>query len=578
MISNKSQFNLLLGGRWAVSTRAALVLFPFVVLAPPLGNSATVANFPFAKWTLISLYSALPSMALYAGLHFSIYKNRSIKPLPWWGIVVFGAVLGGLKGFLMSYIGYKTGLVETPFISDVQKRMANHVLLGATLLPLVTLILAGYDRYSTQRNKLLRQALAQNSFQAAAGKGIRPGQIGVDARVSMKIQSDLAKTRAALNAFVEGDRELNGNQIANYLRDRARTSIRPLSHSLYNDSVNKIGSRRLRSALRWGVLNLEIYPDAILVIYGVTTIANQYDRFALLTATSNFATHILLLGLVLYGFRALARKFRSSIFSIKVLTAVGSIVIFEWAGNALLRLSGGRADPFANQVSEGIWILIIVLAVSGFMGVFVREEETLESLKSILTEADIGNAGDRSAKSGAEREMANYLHVHLQTSLINAANIIEQATLSGDSEAVFKQIDKLQHLLNLPETFESENPTPTLESTLRQAKKNWDGLMKIQTQIAGNKKSITAVEARQLGQTLDEALANAFRHGQATNVKVTIRSTDKELTVIIIDNGIGPLNGAEGLGSQAFDSIGGSNWNLKPGAEGGAEFRLTLNR
>ena len=34
-----SQLDILLGGKWAISTRGALIMLPFVVLAAPYGNA-----------------------------------------------------------------------------------------------------------------------------------------------------------------------------------------------------------------------------------------------------------------------------------------------------------------------------------------------------------------------------------------------------------------------------------------------------------------------------------------------------------------------------------------------------------
>ena len=182
MILRNRTLDQLLGGRWAISLRGSIAILPFVVLAAPLGNSVGVKNFPFAQWTYISFLSTLPPLGIFILLNFTIYKNRSSKPLSWWWIVLVGGSLGLLKGFLMSLIGYKSGLVTDSFIRDLERRMFNHFLLGVSLLPLVVFIAAGYERYSIQRNRMLRQALAKNSLANELMSEKQAVERGVDRR------------------------------------------------------------------------------------------------------------------------------------------------------------------------------------------------------------------------------------------------------------------------------------------------------------------------------------------------------------------------------------------------------------
>jgi two-component sensor histidine kinase len=110
------------------------------------------------------------------------------------------------------------------------------------------------------------------------------------------------------------------------------------------------------------------------------------------------------------------------------------------------------------------------------------------------------------------------------------------------------------------------------------AKRNWDGLMQVQSQFKGTDKEGTSSEAKKIGLVLDEALSNSFRHGKASKVKITLEASKDTLKLSVIDNGIGPTNGAEGMGSQTFDAIAGSSWELAADQEIGSRFTLALRR
>ena len=568
----------LLGGRWAISLRGSLAVYPFVVLGAPLGNAVGVKNFPFAEWTYISFLASIPAFAILVLLNFTIYKNRSIKPLPWWGIVLVGGILGLVKGFSMSLIGYKFGILTESFASDVQHRIANHVLIGTCLLPLVAFVTAGYDRYSSQRNKLLRQALAQNSQTGWQANSAPTSQVLANSRISGKIERNLTETQVVLSRLMDSRIEIDGAWLANYLRSRAITSIRPLSHSLFDASGNAVGVRRFRSALKWAVVNFTVYPDAVLVAYAVTSIANHYDYDPFLAATSRFAIQLLLLFGLLHGLRVVNERFHINKLTYKLMIKIGVVTLFELLSSGAIKIVGLRADLVPSLIVDGIWVFFLILVTSAVITIFTQEEAMISTLRSVITDQELQFAEERSINAEAGRNLAHFLHSNLQTALLNSANVIDSAAQAGNTDAVRGEIEKLQNMLRLPDVDEMLITNLTLEATLQHAKRNWDGLMQVQSQFKGTDKEGTSSEAKKIGLVLDEALSNSFRHGKASKVKITLEASKDTLKLSVIDNGIGPTNGAEGMGSQTFDAIAGSSWELAADQEIGSRFTLALRR
>ena len=62
---------------------------------------------------------------------------------------------------------------------------------------------------------------------------------------------------------------------------------------------------------------------------------------------------------------------------------------------------------------------------------------------------------------------------------------------------------------------------------------------------------------------VEEGLANAFRHGDATEVRVAIGPHAGSLRVEIADNGIGPSGDGAGLGSEVIREFSGGRATLE---------------
>jgi two-component sensor histidine kinase len=62
---------------------------------------------------------------------------------------------------------------------------------------------------------------------------------------------------------------------------------------------------------------------------------------------------------------------------------------------------------------------------------------------------------------------------------------------------------------------------------------------------------------------LEEAVTNAVRHGQASNVFIEIRETrNGNISLQVTDNGTGLKSSYSGLGTGLITSICGSHWSI----------------
>jgi two-component sensor histidine kinase len=70
--------------------------------------------------------------------------------------------------------------------------------------------------------------------------------------------------------------------------------------------------------------------------------------------------------------------------------------------------------------------------------------------------------------------------------------------------------------------------------------------------------------SQDIGNVINEAIANSFRHGAASKVDVKIKSEGKDIVIEVVDDGSGLGKGKPGLGTDTFSSLVGVSWKLTP--------------
>ncbi len=73
---------------------------------------------------------------------------------------------------------------------------------------------------------------------------------------------------------------------------------------------------------------------------------------------------------------------------------------------------------------------------------------------------------------------------------------------------------------------------------------------------------LTGESAEKVTMIVREAVANAFRHGEARHVHCAVTDEESEILMRITDDGIGPGTKNWGLGITTIDRLSGGHWTL----------------
>lgn len=90
----------------------------------------------------------------------------------------------------------------------------------------------------------------------------------------------------------------------------------------------------------------------------------------------------------------------------------------------------------------------------------------------------------------------------------------------------------------------------------------WGGIVEIEIESSISQ-AAPGIQVNAVGDAVEEALANAVRHGHASKINIEMHLTEiGDLACAITDNGVGiSVDSRPGLGSAIFESITGGNWS-----------------
>jgi hypothetical protein len=117
-------------------------------------------------------------------------------------------------------------------------------------------------------------------------------------------------------------------------------------------------------------------------------------------------------------------------------------------------------------------------------------------------------------------EASTYIHNTLQSELTGVALQLKQAAQSGDPELSRKAMARAREMLNRSFTADYADKRINPREHAAKVAKAWQGICAVQIDMSGD--VAQDVRATTVTQAAEELIANAVRHGGATEVNITL--------------------------------------------------------
>lgn len=544
--------------KWIISLPLMIISLPFLIFPVGFQETRPEQTDLFWKWITASSIGLIPTAFVYAGMGFFYFKRLKTKTAPISSVFLFGLLLGGAKGFGTGISSSELGLLDTYSFDEIMIRTLNSAFIGMVFVPAVTLLASSYSMYILNRRKLIDEYM-NHEFNRLENESISSE---LRSKLSQRVDKHLVEIlkNAKIQLKSTSNPEVQWEQIAKILRDTALNAVRPLSHDLWKKRKVQLEITVI-DFFKYSLKIINFKTSWIVACYVLTTFQYLVQNNTLANASLNLVLRILLL-FFLFNFaqvlKELLQSDKNQIFLV-ILTFV-CLVHFgvTWGIN--------HATHYSNSIfniTDTLWIFLLALIAGVIQAFLTTQEFAIEKLEDLTEYSKLSNLAAKREVERFSRDIAKYLHGTMQSRLMASAMSIENAAKLGDKVNLERQIELAFDSLEMPSIEYLSKGGISMYGSISEVIQKWDGLV----EIAFNKeKGLATLDSKaelSISEILDEALANAFRHGKATKVRISLYENENDkLELEVTDDGLGPQLGNYGMGSQLFSSYS-ENWRLK---------------
>lgn len=547
------------GGKWLNYPPAYLWVGPIWVLASVFATPGLTTLNEFGAVTLANATGVLAAVGMMALSNASVFRDRNVKSVPLWLVILFGAVVGAVKAVVttLAAVGIAHGSLD-----GIGPRTAISAVLGAWLIPTISVLYATLDRYERERDTLARELVRRQFRPALVGD---PSPHSHDAEIRAFVEA----TRASV-AQAQSPEELT--RTLNTIID---TSLRPLSRTLSDQVRQTLPSFRIPDLIRIVWKDYRFTPVGTTVAYVITFIAPQIWYAGLGEGLLRLGVQAALVFGILSAAQLLPK--RGGAYGIIIFALVNGFLVYIL--DAITTLLFGPLPEYPRW--GAVLFLLIFFALSGLiLGTIRAAHQEDGDVRAQLAELSAHTAQAFSASTQQQfgnRELAHYLHSRVQNGMLSVA-------LRMSSEASHTDIspaqEELYAILDEVLTVSSQRDVADIQTELDALQQIWRGIANVTCFVDPTTQDLVEsnVELRKLVVLIiEEATTNAVRHGSATEIKLLLQpgTTSDEISIGCIDNGHGPVGNHSGLGTTLFESAA-SSWSLTRGAGKSTELKVRL--
>ena len=554
----------LLCGRHALDLRPYLFFAPLSILLIPLQESNISERKDFIFWSLISLLSFLGQILFIKLLQIILINKRDFQPFALWVIFVIGGASGAIKAFII-YISPQFLEMQGETL-NLASRILTGTFVGIIVVPIYAVI-SNQLNLVTQRRKILMQALVveeslKYSNQEALQKVREATQIAIESEFSTLISETRKQIKNAEGKSLEEQYKL----IADTLTLSAQNLIRPLSHRLMQDLSQDFPSPPLRSifflALRKPILPLLLILFLASIV-SVIAVIREVTSVPLILLICFFEGLFLFIQIISIRAFAKSRMSEKSPINTPIFILISSFlgVSADYVFSIILHTDYKFLQGELLAL-DFIWRLAFICVVSFIMNLFENEAAVEQFISELINTHKIDKMLAEQEIVRVKQDIARYLHGNLQ-SRVMALGLSLQVREIKDQVSMDSALSLSQSLLDSPfSEFLAQEDRSLFDEVSFHATK-WDGLLNIDVNIEVADSQLSQIQKRAVGTALEEAFANALRHGLAKEIEIKIYEDELGVTVAVLDDGIGPRNTPHGLGSRLYDSVATRGWSLK---------------
>jgi signal transduction histidine kinase len=548
-------------GRNSLDLQIYIFFSPIIIIIQPLNIIANTGASNLLLITISSVFSFFILLATIKTFQLIFMKKKEYSPIPIWLIFVIGSLTGAVKGVALFLINKELGV-----INDSDLILKNQILFAILAWGVIVPVFAATSNQialvKDRRLIIMDELLLEESVKLVNEDRLTQ----IKKSVRMAIESDVSllmqEVQTQITKSKDSTLEERYQQISKVLLDSAENFVRPLSHKLMVDNRMEFPSPTLRQIFTLA-LRKPIFP--ILPLLVLNTISSltvllrlELSSFQLLAICLQ---QIGLLAILIFSLQKFIAIFKHFV----IPTTLFMLALNVYLSALFLKVFNSQISGVAEVnrlVLNFVWELSFFIIVSFISNLFRNELDVRLFVKQLIDSSKIDQSLAQDEALRVQYDIARYLHGNLQSRMMSLGLTLKMSQ-HQDEESMSSAMSIAGSLLNSPFAEYLDQHTRTLVEEVDFAVGKWEGLLKVKTDIEDLDAKLSFVQKRAIGAVVEEALANALRHGFAKEVDIRIYQGKTGISIDVIDDGIGPRMHKPGLGTRLYDLVAINGWSLQ---------------
>lgn len=553
-----------IGGRWAVSWQAygigVALNAPLLVLTGGSIGAEPVAAGELPGWLAIAA-AASAATAVWVALGDRVFfRHRRQRPAPVAAVVAYHAMTGVIFASCIWFLGPVLDLErEGTFAETAVTTMAIGLWFGLTMI----LLLDARERFGIRREELLDEAVAVEMGRLRETEVTEQLRATIRERVDVATEDLRAEVTATLGQWEPGSSlvvpRARLNEIADHMRDSAESSVRPLSHELWRLASLEYPRPHWTEVVRQSLLSERFWIGPTLLIVFIGYLRAGTYALGLIPGIVAAGVLVLSVGALLYAANVVIARRQEWRLPAVVVTFVVAQGLGIGYTLALARMAQS-GDPAAEIGGSFLGMTISLLAPANIASLNTAREQVLARLRASTDGARAEQIAQARQLAQITQQAARAIHGSLQTKLIAAAAAIDQAVASGREDMLAAAMQQVSILIDRPAAELDEDEGRSLAEAVALTCDAWQGILDITVDIDASLSHDRGPAAEPVGLIVEESLANAFRHGQASRASIHVSPSSAPdgssvVQVVIVDDGLGGDLTEAGLGTALISRL-----------------------
>ena len=548
-------------GRNSLDLQIYIFFSPIIIIIQPLNIIANTGASNLLLITISSIFSFFILLATIKTFQLIFMKKKEYSPIPIWLIFVIGSVTGAVKGVALFLINKELGV-----INDSDLILKNQILFAILAWGVIVPVFAATSNQIAlvrdRRLIIMDELLLEESVKLVNEDRLTQIKQSVRLAIESDVSLLMQEVQTQITKSKDSTLEERYQQISKVLLDSAENFVRPLSHKLMVDNRMEFPSPTL-----WQIFALAlrkpifpIFPLLLLnTISSLTVLIRlELSSFQLIAICLQ---QIGLLAILIFSLQKFIAIFKHFVIPATLFMLALNVYLSALFLNVFNSQISGVAEV-NRLVLNFVWELSFFIIVSFIYNLFRNELDVRSFIKQLIDSSKIDQSLAQDEALRVQYDIARYLHGNLQSRMMSLGLTLKMSQ-QQDEESMTSAMSIADSLLNSPFAEYLDQHSRTLIEEVDFAIGKWDGLLNVKTDIEDLDAKLSFVQKRAIGAVVEEALANALRHGFAKEVGIRIYQGKTGISIDITDDGIGPRMQKPGLGTRLYDLVAINGWSLQ---------------